>query len=154
MVCGFGGCLAFCGGGTYYMVLQTEAPANEAKAFLTAFGKGDIPGAQSHMSAPYKQKLSAELLASLAAQHPDLSEIKDFTFGHRALTPEGATVGGAMTTASRVTPVMVALIQEGKAWRVDEVAIDDVPLGAAQPEAPRGPPGPPPLPAPPVQKTP
>ena len=129
-VCGFGSCLAFCGGGAFYLVQQTEAPANEARAFLSAFSQQDITGALSHTSTDYRARVSAERMKALASEHaPALKDFTDVTFGQRALSgSHAAELGGTVTSPSGVTGVEFHMVEEGKAWRVDAASVAGRPL--------------------------
>jgi hypothetical protein len=127
-VCGIGSCFAFCGGGMYYAIQQTEAPAAAGRAFLTALGNDDMAGAQANMSGPYRARVTPERLKQLAAEHTTLKGISDITFGQRGIDDSGAKLGGTVTSPSGTTGVELELIEEGKAWKVDRASVAGLPL--------------------------
>jgi hypothetical protein len=124
-VCGIGSCFALCGGGAFYLMQQTEAPASEARAFLSTFSQEDIPGTLSHTSAGFKARVSEERLKQLASeQAPALKGFTDVTFNQRAITGEhAAQLGGTVTSPTGATGVEFQMVEEGKAWRVDAASV-------------------------------
>jgi hypothetical protein len=126
-VCGVGSCLALAGGGVWYAVEQTEAPAAEARAFLNAIAKGDADGALTHASAGYKGRVNAERLRTVLATHP-LKAITDITFSGRRIDTNGAWLAGVVTTEAGETGVEVTVVQEGELWRVDTIRLAGEPL--------------------------
>ena len=128
-VCGIGSCFALVGGGAFFAFQQTEAPANEARAFLTALSKQDIPEALRHTTAAYQARVPAARLKALAHEHGALAGFTDVTFGARSLSGSHAAVlGGTVTSPSGVTGVEFHMVEEGKAWRVDSGLVAGRPL--------------------------
>jgi hypothetical protein len=123
-VCGVGSCLALVGGAGFFAWEKTEAPAAEARQFVQALGRGDPKAALEHASLGYRGRTSPERLsAALVASGASLSGIKDITLPSRGITPEGAQVGGVVTTTAGQVGVEFLLVEEGGLWRVDQARL-------------------------------
>jgi hypothetical protein len=68
----------------------------------------------------YRARITAE---GGAAELRAVSESKDATFLQRSVDNDRATLTGVLTGGSSPQPVVVKLVKEGGAWKVDDVTL-------------------------------
>ena len=105
------------GGGAY---MATKGAADAAHGWLGEVRQAQMDQAATGMSSAYRSRLSAEELQTLASV---IAQSKDATFVNRSVDNDRATLTGVLTGGPSPQPIVVRLVKEGGAWKVDDVTL-------------------------------
>jgi len=118
------GCLLLCGliaaaifGGTY---MATKGPADAAHAWVVEVRQGQTAAAQAGLSEGYRSRADAQELERITQA---IVHSKDATFPMRSVENDRATLTGVLTGGTATQPVVIRLVKEGGAWKVDNVSL-------------------------------
>jgi predicted component of type VI protein secretion system len=119
------GCLLLVGlvvaaifGGAY---MSTKGAADAAHAWIVEVRQGQTQAAQAGMSDGYKSRADAEELERLSQA---ITHSKDATFWNRSVENDHAKLSGVLTGGDGPPqPIVVHLVKEGGAWKVDKVTL-------------------------------
>jgi predicted component of type VI protein secretion system len=104
-------------GGTY---MTTRAPAEAAQQWLAEVRQGQAAAAQAGLSEGYRgQADSSEFEHATQA----IARSKDATFPVRSVQNDRATLTGVLTGGGSPQPVVIHLVKEGGAWKIDKVEL-------------------------------
>jgi predicted component of type VI protein secretion system len=118
------GCLLLVGiffaaifGGTY---MATKGAADATHAWLGQVRAGQTAQVQAGLSDSYRSQLDEEQLQAIMAV---IAQSKDATFPARSVVNDRATMTGVLTGGGPPQPVVVQLVKEGDAWKIDGVTL-------------------------------
>jgi hypothetical protein len=103
------------GGGAY---MATKGAADAAHAWLGEIRHGQSP--EAGLTEAYRSRLSADDLQAIAGA---IAQSKDATFYQRSVDNDRATLRGVLTGGASPQPIVVTLVKEGGAWKVDDVTL-------------------------------
>jgi hypothetical protein len=103
------------GGGAY---MATKGAADAAHAWLGEIRQGQGP--EAGMTDAYRSRISPE---DLQAVTTTIAQSKDATFFQRSVDNDRATLRGVLTGGASTQPIVVTLVKEGGAWKVDDVTL-------------------------------
>ena len=113
---------------TYYCTSMFKAPADSAHTFFRELREGDFDSARKRMGASYQASHDVAAFERSVRALPALVEQSDSTFTQRNIRPDGAELGGHLTTPSGPGPVEVSMSQVGEHWYIDRVQVRGVAL--------------------------
>ena len=108
---------AVIGGGAY---MATKGAADATHAWLGQVRQGQTEQAAAGMSEAYRSRLSAEEIQSITSL---IAQSQDATFPSRSVDNDRATLTGVLTGGASPQPIVVKLVKEGGAWKVDDVTL-------------------------------
>jgi len=118
------GCLLLVGlvaaaifGGTY---MATKGPADAAHAWIAEVRQGQTSAAEAGLSEGYKSRADAQELERIQQA---IARSKDATFPMRSVDNDRATLTGVLTGRGAPQPVVIRLVKEGAAWKIDKVTL-------------------------------
>jgi len=103
------------GGGAY---VATKGAADAAHAWLGEVRQGQSP--EAGLTEAYRARLDADELQAIAGA---IAQSKDATFYQRSVDNDRATLRGMLTGGASAQPIVVTLVKEGGAWKVDDVTL-------------------------------
>jgi len=103
------------GGGVY---MSTKGAADATHAWLADIRHGQRP--EAGMTDSCRERLSPDELQAIRSA---VSRSKDATFYQRSLDNDRATLKGMLTGGGAPKPIVVKLVKEGGAWKVDDVTL-------------------------------
>jgi hypothetical protein len=106
---------AVIGGGAF---LATKGAADATHTWLTEMRESHLDEATQGMSRAYQARLTREELQELATR---IQESKDATFPGRSVHNSEAVLTGVLTGGPSPQPVVIHLVKEDGAWKIDEV---------------------------------
>jgi hypothetical protein len=106
---------AVIGGGAY---MATKGAADAGHAWLGQVRQGQTDEATAGLSGDYRARLSDEEREELFSR---LAQSKDATFPGRSVDNDRAVLTGVLTGGPSAQPVVIRLVKEGGAWKVDDV---------------------------------
>jgi hypothetical protein len=112
------GALGF--GGIFVM---TKGAADAAQGWLADVRDGRLDEAAQGATDPFRSRLTGGELADVVAA---VEKSTDATFPSRSVDNDRAVLTGVLTGAPEPQAIVIQLVKEGGAWRVDDVRIDDV----------------------------
>lgn len=105
-------------GGTFY---ATKGAADATHAWLGAVRQGQAAAVEAGLSESYRSQHEAGELEAITAV---IARSKDATFPGRSVVNDRATMTGVLTgSGGPPQPVVVRLVKEGGAWKVDGVSL-------------------------------
>ena len=105
-------------GGTY---MATRGAADATHAWLGQVRQGQSAAVQAGLSESYQGQVDAQELERITAI---IARSKDATFPGRSVNNDRATMTGILTGGSGTPqPVVIQLVKEGGAWKVDGVTL-------------------------------
>ncbi len=104
-------------GGTYY---ATKGAADAAHAWLGHVRAGQSAEVQAGLSESFRAQHDEQELEAITSV---IARSKDATFMGRSVENERATMTGILTGGPSPQPVVVRLVKEGGAWKVDGVTL-------------------------------
>ena len=107
-------------------VMRAAQPAREAAyAFVQEVRQGDEGRAREKLSEAYRQRLSEEDYATIAAAISSSKDLTFMPFWNRSVTVDRDTtvLRGVLTGGSTPQPVAFHLMKEGGAWKVDDITL-------------------------------
>jgi hypothetical protein len=103
------------GGGVY---VATKGAADAAHAWLGEIRQGQGP--EAGMTEAYRARLSADELQAITST---IAQSRDATFYQRSVDNDRATLTGVLTGTASRQPIVVTLVKEDGAWKVDDVKL-------------------------------
>jgi len=100
--------------------MATKGAADAAHAWLGQVRQGQMDLAAAGMTDAYRSRLSAEEMQAVTSL---IAESKDASFLSRSVDNDRATRTGVLTGGPSPQPVVVRLVKEGGAWKVDDVTL-------------------------------
>jgi predicted component of type VI protein secretion system len=104
-------------GGTY---MATKGPADAAQAWLSEVRQGQTSAAQAGLSEAYRGRADAQELDKIQQA---IAHSKDATFPMRSVDNDRATLTGVLTGGGTPQPVVIHLVKEAGAWKIDSVTL-------------------------------
>jgi predicted component of type VI protein secretion system len=121
---GCGGCLllvvlgiAATAGSCFY---ATQGAANAAHAWMGHVRAGQSAEVQAGLSESFRSQLDEQELAAVTSV---IARSKDATFMGRSIVNDRATMTGFLSGEGPRQPIVVQLVREGGAWKVDGVTL-------------------------------
>jgi FHA domain len=108
---------AVIGGGAY---MATKGAADAAHAWIVDVRQGESP--DDGMTEAYRLRLGPDELEAITGV---ISQSTDATFYQRSLDNDRATLTGVLTGGGTPRPIVVKLVKEGRAWKVDDLTLGD-----------------------------
>jgi predicted component of type VI protein secretion system len=105
------------GGGVF---MATKGAADAAQAWLGHVRQGQTDEVAAGMTEAYRSRPTAEEVE--AVTHA-IGQSKDATFLSRSVDNDRATLTGVLTGGPSPQPIVIKLVKEGGAWKVDDVTI-------------------------------
>jgi hypothetical protein len=103
------------GGGAF---MATKGAADAAHAWLGHVRHGDTAEIAAGMTEAFQARAAAEEVEAATAV---IAQSKDATFPSRSVDNDRATLTGVLTGGPVPRPIVVKLVKEGGAWKVDDV---------------------------------
>jgi predicted component of type VI protein secretion system len=103
-------------GGTY---MATRGPADAAQAWIQEVRQGQTAAVQAALSEGFKSRGDEELERVTQA----IAHSKDATFPMRSVDNDRATLTGVLTGGGSPQPMVIHLVKEGGAWKIDKVTL-------------------------------
>ena len=101
--------------------MATKGAADATHAWLGQVREGQSAAVQAGLSESYRGQLSEQELEQITAV---IAQSKDATFPGRSVDNDRATMTGILTGGSgQPQPVVIRLVKEGGAWKVDGVTL-------------------------------
>ncbi len=97
----------------------TKAPAEAAHAWLAEVRQGRMEQAAAGLSNGYRERLSSEEFEALTSR---IRSSTDATFPARSVDNDRAKLTGVLTGAGSRQPIVIRLVKEGGAWKIDDVS--------------------------------
>jgi len=104
-------------GGTY---MATRGPADAAHAWVAEVRQGQTAAAEAALSEGFKSRGDAQELERITQA---IAHSKDATFPMRSVDNDRATLTGVLTGGGSPQPVVIHLVKEGGAWKIDKVTL-------------------------------
>ena len=104
-------------GGTY---MATKGPADATQAWIAQVRQGQTAAAQAGLSEGFKSRADAQELEHIQQV---VAQSKDATFPMRSVENDHAKLTGVLTGGGAPQPVVIQLVKEGGAWKVDKVTL-------------------------------
>ena len=104
--------------GTAFMA--TKGAADATHAWLGEVRHGQSASVQAGLSESYKGQVEPQELERITAI---IARSKDATFPGRSVNNDRATLTGVLTGGGTPQPVVIQLVKEGGAWKVDGVTL-------------------------------
>lgn len=109
------------GGGAF---LMTKGVADASQAWLADVREGRTEDAMAGLTDEYRSRLTPEEAEEFASV---IQQSSDATFPSRSVNNDRAVLTGVLTGSGGTHAVVIQLVKEGDAWKVDDVAIDEAP---------------------------
>jgi predicted component of type VI protein secretion system len=108
---------AVLGGGAFW---ATKGAADATHAWLGQVRQGQSEAVQAGLSESYRSQVDAQELEQITAA---IARSKDATFPGRSVDNDRATMTGVLTGGGPPQPVVIRLVKEAGAWKVDGVTL-------------------------------
>jgi hypothetical protein len=105
------------GGGVF---MATKGAADAAHAWLGHVRQGQTDAVAAGMTEAYRSRPTAEEVEAVTTA---IGESKDATFLSRSVDNDRATLTGVLTGGPSPQPIVIKLVKEGGAWKVDDVTL-------------------------------
>ncbi|HYN03524.1 MAG TPA: FHA domain-containing protein [Vicinamibacteria bacterium] len=105
------------GGGVF---MATRGAADAAHAWLGQVRQGQTDEVAAGMTEAYRSRPTAEEVEAVTTA---IGQSKDATFLSRSVDNDRATMTGVLTGGPSPQPIVIKLVKEGGAWKVDDVTI-------------------------------
>lgn len=105
------------GGGVF---MATKGAADATHAWLGQVRQGQMDAAAAGMTDEYRSRLTADELEAVTSV---IAQSKDATFPSRSVDNDRATMTGVLTGGAAPQPVVIRLVKQGGAWKVDQVTL-------------------------------
>lgn len=105
------------GGGVF---MATKGAADAAHAWLGQVRQGQTDEVAAGMTEAYRSRPTAEEVEAVTTA---IGQSKDATFLSRSVDNDRATMTGVLTGGPSPQPIVIKLVKEGGAWKVDDVTI-------------------------------
>ena len=105
------------GGGVF---MATKGAADAAHAWLGHVRQGETDAVAAGMTEAYRTRPTAEEVEALTRA---IGESKDASFLSRSVDNDRATLTGVLTGGPSPQPIVIKLVKEDGAWKVDDVTI-------------------------------
>jgi hypothetical protein len=105
------------GGGVF---MATKGAADATHAWLGQVRQGQMDAAAAGMTDEYRSRLTADELEAITSS---VALSKDATFPSRSVDNDRATMTGVLTGGAAPQPVVIRLVKQDDAWKVDDVTL-------------------------------
>jgi hypothetical protein len=105
------------GGGAF---MATKGAADATHAWLGQVRQGQTEQVAAGMTQAYRDRLTEEDLQAITGL---IAQSKDATFPARSVDNDRATLTGVLTGGASTQPIVIKLLKEGGAWKVDDVTL-------------------------------
>jgi predicted component of type VI protein secretion system len=105
------------GGGVF---MATKGAADAAQAWLGHVRQNETEQVAAGMTEAYRRRPTAEEVEAVTTA---IAQSKDATFLSRSVDNDRATLTGVLTGGPSPQPIVIKLVKEGGAWKVDDVTI-------------------------------
>ena len=105
------------GGGAY---MATKGAADAAHAWLGHIRQGQTEQVAAGMTEAFQTRPTAEEVQAITTA---IAQSKDATFLSRSVDNDRATLTGVLTGGPSPQPIVIKLVKEGGAWKVDDVTL-------------------------------
>jgi predicted component of type VI protein secretion system len=109
------GIAAVIGGGVF---MATRGAAEAGQTWLAEAREARMDAVEAGLSGAYRSRLSQEDLEALVTR---IQASKDATFPGRSVDNDRAVLTGVLTGSGTPQPVVIRLVKEAGAWKVDDV---------------------------------
>jgi predicted component of type VI protein secretion system len=105
------------GGGVF---MATKGAADAAQAWLGHVRNNETEQVAAGMTEAYRSRPTAEEVEAVTTA---IAQSKDATFPSRSVDNDRATLTGVLTGGPSPQPIVIRLVKEGGAWKVDDVTL-------------------------------
>jgi hypothetical protein len=105
------------GGGVF---MATKGAADATHAWLGQVRQGQMDAAAAGMTDEYRSRLTPDELEAVTSV---IAQSKDASLPSRSVDNEKATMTGVLTGGGAPRPVVIRLVKQGGAWKVDDVKL-------------------------------
>jgi hypothetical protein len=108
-------------GGSVFVM--TKGAADAAHGWLADVREGRMDEASEGSTEPYRSRLSSGALDDVISA---IEQSTDATLPSRSVNNDRAVLTGVLTGGAEPQAIVIHLVKEGGAWKVDDVRLDDV----------------------------
>jgi hypothetical protein len=105
------------GGGVF---MATKGAADATHAWLGQVRQGQMDAVAAEMTDEYRSRLTPDELEAITST---IAQSKDATFPSRSVDNDRATMTGVLTGGAAPQPVVIRLVKQDDAWKVDDVTL-------------------------------